>query len=402
MEHPSPPKPLSPFLGGILGALFVFLLLVGAVYAFPQGAQTFFSQILYTKPGTTTLLPPTTVEEVVEQVNPSVVSIIITKDVPILERYYQEQRINPFSPFFFSVPQYLERGTEKKEVGGGSGFLISSDGYLVTNYHVVNQEDAEYTVFTNDEKTYDAKVVAGDPKLDIAVLKIEAKDLPFLEFGDSSQLRLGQPVIAIGNALAEFRNTVSVGVISGLARSITAGDTSGRVEQLASVIQTDAAINPGNSGGPLIDLNGRVIGVNVAVAQGSENIGFALPANEIKNVVESIRSHGRVIRPYLGVRFLPVTKELQETNALPVDYGVWVQKGEEGEVAVLSGSPADKAGIKENDIILEIDGQKLHEGNTLPFFVNTKQVGDQVKLKIHRDGKEREVLVTLEERPENI
>ena len=389
-------------MGGILGALFVFLLLVGAVYAFPQGAQTFFSQILYTKPGTTTLLLPTPVEEVVEQVNPSVVSIIITKDVPILERYYQEQRINPFSPFFFSVPQYRERGTERKEVGGGSGFFISPDGYLVTNFHVVNQRDAAYTVFTNDEKTYDAKVVAGDPKLDIAVLKIEAKDLPFLEFGDSSQLRLGQPVIAIGNALAEFRNTVSVGVISGLARSITAGDTSGRVEQLASVIQTDAAINPGNSGGPLIDLNGRVIGVNVAVAQGSENIGFALPANEIKNVVESIRSHGRVIRPYLGVRFLPVTKELQETNALPVDYGVWVQKGEEGEVAVLSGSPADKAGIKENDIILEIDGQKLHEGNTLPFFVNTKQVGDQVKLKIHRDGKEREVLVTLEERPENI
>ncbi len=387
-------------MSGVLGAVIVQLLILGAVYAFPDAVQSFISSSPSVPPVSST---PSSVESVVEKANPAVVSIIITKDVPIVERYYQQQQLNPFLPFYFSVPQYREQGTEKKEVGGGSGFLISSDGYIVTNYHVVNQSDAEYTVFTNDEKTYDAKVIAGDATLDVAVLKIETKDLPFLEFGDSSTLKLGQSVIAIGNALGEFRNTISVGVVSGLSRSITAGDASGRSEQLSSVIQTDAAINPGNSGGPLLDLNGKVIGVNVAVAGGAENIGFALPANEIKNVVESIKTHGRLVRPYLGVRFLPITKELQETNKLPVDYGVLVQRGETPEeLAVIPGSPADKAGIVENDIILEIDGQKLDNANNLPFFVSARQVGDFVKLKIIHEGKEKELTVVLEERPENI
>jgi len=234
-------------------------------------------------------------------------------------------------------------------------------------------------------------------------LKIDAKDIPFLAFGDSDKLELGQTVIAIGNALAEFRNTVSVGVVSGLLRSITAGNGAGKSEKLDGVIQTDAAINPGNSGGPLLDLNGNVIGVNVAVANGVENIAFALPANVVKSAVESIKTNGRVIRPYLGVRYVPVTKALQETNRLSVDYGVLVVRGEKTEeLAVIPGSPADKADIVENDIILELDDQKIDDERTLPMLLQKKSVGDRVKLRVLHKGMEKDVFATLEERPSTI
>ncbi|PJA47544.1 hypothetical protein CO172_00905 [Candidatus Uhrbacteria bacterium CG_4_9_14_3_um_filter_36_7] len=343
------------------------------------------------------------VSDVVEEVNPAVVSIIITQDVPIIEEYY----INPFdgffggrSPFRLRIPQYRQNGTEKKEIGGGSGFFISSDGYLVTNAHVVLQKEAEYTVFTNDEQKYTAKVIALDEMLDIALLKIEANGTPYLEFGDSDSLRLGQAVIAIGNALGEFRNTVSTGVISGLSRSIMAGNGVGQSEVLENVIQTDAAINPGNSGGPLLNLGGKVVGVNVAIASGSQNIGFALPANSVKSSVESMKEYGKVIRPYLGVRYIPITPSIQETNKLPVDYGVLVMRGENpDELAVIPGSAAHKAGIEENDILLEIDGVQINQNHSLSSLISSKQVGQEVKIKILHNGEEKEIVVVLEEMP---
>ena len=202
------------------------------------------------------------VVQAVDKANPAVVSIVITKDVPVVERFFEEAP-DPFKGFFgnnfnsqfrFRVPQYRQRGTQKREIGGGSGFLVSSDGMIVTNRHVVDQDNVDYTVFTNDGTKYEAKIVARDPANDLAVIKVSGDNLPFLEFADSDQLRVGQTVIAIGNALAEFRNTVSVGVISGLSRSILAGVSQGQPEQLDEVIQTDAAINPGNSGGPLLNL----------------------------------------------------------------------------------------------------------------------------------------------------
>lgn len=352
------------------------------------------------------------VVSVVKKTNPAVVSIVITKDVPVIERYYERSpdTLNPFGdlfgnnffqPFQFQIPQYRQNGTQKQEIGGGSGFLISADGLLITNRHVVAQEGAEYTVFTNDGKKYTATVKARDSVNDIAVLKIDGRDLPFLEFGNSDQLEVGQGVIAIGNALGEFRNTVSVGVISGLARSIRAGDGSGQAEQLDQVIQTDAAINPGNSGGPLLNLRGQVIGVNVAVALGSQSVGFALPANMVKSVVDSVQKNGRIIRPFLGVRYVPVTAALKENNNLSVDYGVLVSRGETPEdLAVTPGSPADKAGILEGDIILEIDGQKLDEDTSLASLIRAKQVGDSASLKILSKGQEKTVSVKLEEAPQ--
>lgn len=349
--------------------------------------------------------------EAVQKAKPAVVAVIITQDVPIFEQYFEEGTpFDPFSDFFgdgffspfrFQRPQLREKGTEKREVGGGSGFIVSSDGYIITNKHVVDQEDAEYTVFLNDGTKYNARIIARDPVNDIAVLKIDTSNLPFLEFADSSQLHVGQTSIAIGNALSEFQNTVSVGVISGLSRSITAGGSFGQAEQLDEVIQTDAAINPGNSGGPLLDLTGKVIGVNVAMALGSENIGFALPSNLVKTVVDSVQKTGSIKRPYLGVRYVNITPALKKANKLPTEYGALVTRGETTEdLAVVPGSPANKMGIVEGDIILEIDGQKLDEDSSLAAIIRKKSIGDTVSLKILSKGEEKTVHLKLEEFPE--
>jgi serine protease Do len=325
------------------------------------------------------------------------VSIIITKDVPKLERIIDEGAQRPFG--FFSFPQYKQNGTEEKEIGGGSGFLVSDDGYIVTNAHVVNDEEANYTVYLNDGSHYDATVVSADSTLDIAVLKIDGSNLPYLVFGDSDTVQVGQTVVAIGNALGEFRNTVSVGVISGLSRSITAGGD-GYTEFLADVLQTDAAINPGNSGGPLLDLAGKVIGVNVATSVGGENISFSLPSNAVKVAVDSIRTTGHVVRAHLGVRFVMVTKAMVEANDLPVTHGALIRRGDDiTQLAITPGSPADKAGLEENDIITKIDGQVIDEEHPLHIVLRQKVVGDVIEITVWHDGEEKTVSTTLEERP---
>lgn len=334
------------------------------------------------------------VVDAVKQANPAVVAITISKNVPVYEQYMQN-----FPGVFgnLQIPQMRQNGTKLQEVGGGSGFLVSADGYIVTNKHVVADEAAQYTVFTNDGKKYDAKVIARDPSLDLAVIKIEGNNFPSLNFGDSDQVQLGQTAIAIGNALGEFRNTVSTGIVSGLARSITASDQRGGSENLDQLIQTDAGINPGNSGGPLLNLSGEVIGVNVAVAD-ANSIGFALSANNVKNVVDSVKKTGKIVRPYLGVRYQPITPELKKTNNLSVDYGVLVSQGETpDQLAVIPGSPADKAGIQVNDIILEVNSQKIDDSHSLSTLISSKKVGDHVTLKILSKGQEKTITVTLEE-----
>ncbi len=346
------------------------------------------------------------VMNVVKAAQPAVVSIVITKDVPVLEQYFDNSpnSDNPFgnlfggnSQFTFRVPSVRQKGTEKQEIGGGSGFLVSSDGYIVTNKHVVEQENVEYTVFTNDGKKYETNVTARDPSNDIAILKISGSDFPHLEF-DTAAASVGQTAIAIGNALGEFRNTVSVGVVSGLSRSITAADGLGQAEKLEEVIQTDAAINPGNSGGPLLGLNGKVIGVNVAVALGSQNVGFALPADTAAGVVEQVKTSGKISRAFLGVRYTPVTPTVKENNKLPVDYGVLVVRGETAsDLAVVPGSPAEKAGLKEGDVILEADGKKLDDQTSLSSLVAKKKPGDSMTLKFLSSGQEKNVTVKLTE-----
>ncbi len=339
-------------------------------------------------------------EQVVDIVGRSadaVVSVVITQDVPVIERYYEE--FNPFGgPFGFQIPRERQRGTEKREVGGGSGFFVSPDGLLVTNKHVVSLEEAEYTVLTNAGDKLEAKVVARDPLYDIAVLKVEGEGFTYLSFADSDTARLGQTVIAIGNALAEFRNSVSVGVISGLSRSVVAGDGRGMSEELKGVIQTDAAINPGNSGGPLLDLEGKVIGVNVAVADGAENIGFALPANMVQAVADSVEEFGSIRRPYLGVRYIEVNTELAEAEGLEREYGALVRSEGPGRPAVLKGSPAAKAGIRSGDHIVAVGGVEL-KNHSLGEEIRKKSIGDTAVVTFFRAGEERTVEVTLTEMP---
>ena len=340
---------------------------------------------------------------VVKKASPAVVSITISKDVPIVEQYYANPFGNGdfFNQFFgggFQVPQYRQKGTEKKQVGAGSGFLVSTDGFIVTNRHVVAEEDAEYTVIMQDGRKFEAKVLARDPVNDIAVLKIEAADLPFVPFGDSDNLEVGQRVVAIGYALGRFSNSVSAGIISGLQRSLQAG-SGAMSENLFDVIQTDAAINPGNSGGPLLDLSGRAIGMNVAIVQGSQNIGFSLPINDVRRAVESVRKNGKISRAFLGVRYVLIDKELQQANQLTVDYGALVSRGEKTtDLAVVPGSPADKAGLVENDIILEVEGKKITVDYPLALALNKYGVGDSVAMKILHRGDEKTVSAVLAER----
>ena len=356
-------------------------------------------------------LPQTSQEEAVikavENVGPAVVNIVVTKDVPIVERYFY----NPFEefeqffgdPFQFQIPQYRENGTEKQEVGGGTGFIVSQDGLVLTNKHVVLDKEAEYTVFTNDGEKYPAKVLARDPIQDIAVIKIEQseklKSFPIVQLGDSNKLQAGQTVIAIGNALGEFRNTVSVGVVSGLGRTITASGGS-FVETLEDVIQTDAAINSGNSGGPLLNLKGEVIGINTAMVQDAQNIGFAVPINQAKRGLEQVKTLGKIVYPFLGIRYVLITQEIKEENDLPVNHGAWLVKVSEEEPAVEPDSAAQKAGLQENDIILELNGEKITSENSLAKIIIKYNPQDKVDLKILRNGQERILSVVLGEKSE--
>jgi len=340
---------------------------------------------------------------VIKEANPAVVAVIATKDVPIYEQYYEQY--DPWGGFFgggLQIPRVRERGTEEREVGGGSGFFVSADGLIVTNRHVVSDDTARYSIITNDEETFEVELIAKDPVLDIAILKAvseEEKEFPFLTFGDSNSLELGETIIVIGNALSEFRNSVSVGIVSGLARNITAQGRGGVMEQLDQVIQTDAAINPGNSGGPMINMAGQVVGVSVATTQGADNISFALPASMVAQVVASVQESGVIERPYLGVRYTNITPRLVEMNNLSVQDGVLVTRGEtRDELAVMPGSPADKAGIVENDIITAVDGVSL--GNTeLSSLIRTKNVGDSITLTVIHRGSQKEVVIVLEKMP---
>lgn len=345
--------------------------------------------------------------KVVEAASPAVVSVVASKDVPVIERFF----IDPFAddPFFqdffdgdsgFQIPQFRQKGTEKKEVSSGTGFLVSADGLIITNKHVVADTEAEYTALFNDGKKMSAKVLARDPVQDLAVLRVEGSGFTYLLLGDSQEVKIGQTVIAIGNALGEFRNTVSVGVVSGLQRSIVASGPQGGAEALQELIQTDAAINPGNSGGPLLNLHGEVIGVNTAIAQGAQNIGFAIPVNKAKRDLENVRTHGRIIYPFLGVRYSMITKERAEKAGLGRDYGALLISGD-GEPAVVAGSPAEKAGLKEGDIILELQGEKITAENSLALLIQKHQVEDEISMKIFRKGaipEEFEARTTLAER----
>ncbi|KKR81335.1 MAG: HtrA2 peptidase [Candidatus Daviesbacteria bacterium GW2011_GWA1_41_61] len=309
--------------------------------------------------------------DVVDKTSSSVVAIGATRKV-----------FNPFDPF--SVPR-----NQSSTIG--TGFVVSDKGIIVTNKHVVSDSDTRYTVVTRDGKRFDVQKIYRDPILDLALVQIDGSDFKALELGDSSQLKVGQTVIAIGNALGKFTNTVTTGVVSGLGRRVVAGDPfSGSAESLDDLVQTDAAINPGNSGGPLLNSAGQVIGLNVATTEGAQNIGFAIPINSVKKIVDEFVQKGTVSRPFLGIRYRFISKDLAILNELP--QGAYIQE-------VVENSSASKAGVQTGDIITKVDGQAVDSETKISEVIAGKKTGDRVEMVIWNDGKEKTVTATLQESP---
>jgi len=326
-----------------------------------------------------------------------VVSIVISQDLSEISS--NNSNTFPFGDLFqFNLPENYQQPQGEQEVGAGTGFIISSDGLILTNKHVVDTDNAKYTVVMNDGQQYEATVVDTDPFNDIAMIRIDAKDLPVAEFGDSDSLVLGQSVIAIGNTLGQYSNTVTKGIVSGLSRTVTAGDGNGSSETLEDIIQTDAAINFGNSGGPLINIEGQVIGVNTAISQDGQLVGFAIPINQVKNAVDSVIAEGKIVRPYLGVRYVLLNEDIANKNNLDVDHGALIVRGStESDLAVIPGSPADKAGLEENDIILQVNDQEINTDHSLSKQLQKYKPGDTVTLQVRHDGEDKTVQAVLEE-----
>ncbi|HEV2339341.1 MAG TPA: trypsin-like peptidase domain-containing protein [Patescibacteria group bacterium] len=324
--------------------------------------------------------------DTVKKVGPSVVTVV--ENLPPQQQQQIPFDLGPFG--FFQTPPGGGQSQQPQAIG--SGFIVNSNGLIVTSKHVVADTSGTYQVITANNKKYDVKQISRDPSNDIAFLKIDPSQntgnpLPSVILGDSSHLQVGQFVIAIGTALGEFRNTVTTGVVSGLGRSITAGDQFQQTtEQLSNVIQTSAAINPGNSGGPLLNSSGQVIGVNTAVEQNGQNIGFALPVNLIKTSLQTFNQTG-FARPYLGVSYSPISQAVALLNNVPE--GVYVQN-------VVSGSPADKAGIQGGDIILSIDGSRVaDQSDSLETVIAKKKIGQSIKITLWRNNKTMDVSAML-------
>lgn len=341
--------------------------------------------------------------DVVSQASPAVVSILISKEVGSFSNA-TGPNIFPFDDFFdgfgFRSPslpsQPSNQGdTQLQQVGGGTGFIIRDNGLILTNKHVVSDEDAKYTVVMKDGEQYDAEVLGVDPINDLAIVKVDAKNLPIIRLGNSDSIQIGQTVIAIGYALGEFNNSVTRGVVSGIDRTIRAADGAGRSELIEEAIQTDAAINPGNSGGPLLNLSGEVIAINTAVSGEGQSIGFAIPVNIAKRAVESVEKYGEIVRPFLGIRYVLVDEGLVDEEDLGIDYGAYISADGDQD-AVVKDSPAEKAGLQEGDIILEVNGERIDTSNSLIKVLGEYFPGDRVSLKIYRDRGERIVNVVLD------
>ncbi|MEO8863238.1 MAG: trypsin-like peptidase domain-containing protein [Candidatus Saccharimonadales bacterium] len=332
------------------------------------------------------------ISSIAKNVAPSVVSVNVTsKSAPTQDM------------FGFSSGAAAEQSA-------GTGIIISEDGYIVTNRHVVPAGTSSVSVTLSDGTQIDDVEVVGrtneGDSLDVAFLKIKdtkGKKLVKATLGDSAKVQVGDKVVAIGNALGQFQNTVTSGIISGYGRSVQAGDSSGSgsSESLQNLFQTDAAINEGNSGGPLLNISGEVIGINTAVAGGSaQNIGFSIPINDIKGLVKSVLTKGKLERPYLGIRYVSLTDDYAYRFNLNTKRGAYLPPSENGQPSILPGSPAEKAGLKEKDIITKIDGTTIDENNSVTSLIGRKSVGDKVSLTVVRDGKDITIKVTLGDAPQ--
>ena len=329
------------------------------------------------------------ISHIAKDVGPSVVSVTVTSQSTVRGMF-------GMSP------------TEQQ--GAGTGFILNTDGIIVTNRHVVPAGVSQVSVTLSDgTELTDVDVIGrtgeGDP-LDVAFIKIKdkkGKDLKPVKLGDSSKMEVGGKVVAIGNALGQFQNTVTTGIISGFGRSVEASDETGSsTESLQNLFQTDAAINQGNSGGPLVNINGEVIGINTAVAgQGAENIGFAIPINDLNGLIKGVLEQGKLVRPYLGVRYVALTDDYAYQYNLGAKRGAYIVPSQNGQPSILNDSPAAKAGLKEKDIVTKINDEDINEKNSLTSLLSKHGVGEEVTLTVVRDGKEQQIKVTLQAAPES-
>ncbi len=364
--------------------IIILLLLVGSKKINFELPKLEIGQIRQISPiGETKIVTEESVTiEIVKKVTPAVVTIGITKNQPVID-----WGIDPFG-FGFGIPQ--QRGTKQVKQDIGSGFIVKSEGLIVTNKHVVGDTQAKYRVITADNKTFEVVKIYRDPNNDLAIVKIDASGLPVVELGDSSKLQVGQFALAIGTALGEFRSTVTTGVVSGMGRDITAGSPFSGSEELSNIIQTSAAINPGNSGGPLLNSAGQVIGVNVAVAQNAQNIGFALPVNLLKESLKNFENNGSFApKAYLGVEYRMISRELAILNEVPE--GAYISN-------VVADSPAEKAGILADDIITKIDGKLVRDADGgLAKLISSYKPGQTIELTIYRGSETKILKTTLSE-----
>lgn len=328
------------------------------------------------------------ISEIAKNVGPSVVSVNVTSQSTATD--------------FFGIDRTFE------SQAAGTGVIVSEDGVIVTNRHVIGNATSGVSVTLSDgTELKNVEIIgrtnANDP-LDIAFLKIndkQGKELKAAKLGDSGVMQVGDKVVAIGNALGEFQNSVTSGIVSGFGRSVVAGDETGS-ETLTNLLQTDAAINQGNSGGPLVNANGEVIGINTAIAGGgAENIGFAIPINDITGLIKSVLEKGKLERPYLGIRYVALDDDTAEVYDLEQTSGVFiVPRGNRRQESIISDSPAAKAGLKEGDIITKINNDDINDKSSLTSLVSKHAVGEEVELTIIRDGNEQKVKVTLEATPQ--
>lgn len=332
--------------------------------------------------------------KIVKKVMPAVVSIVISENIESIPKQLinlrLKKKIKKFADAFGNV-----------EVGGGSGFIVDESGIVLTNKHIITDPKAKYEIIINGGQKYKAEILARDPINDIAILKITClnEKFPIMELGDSDELELGEPVAAFGNVLGIFRNTVSSGIISGLLRSISARvDFNSLSQEMRGLIQTDAAINPGNSGGPLVDEKGRVIGINTVAVFGAENIGLAIPINVVKKDLADLKEFGRIRQPLLGVRYASVNENIRNKFNLLYDYGALIINEGPNRPGVVPDSPADLAGIKEGDVILSINAEKITPEKIIADFLEKYSAGDTLTLKVLRGKKEFETKTTLAER----
>ena len=331
---------------------------------------------------------------VAKKVCPAVITIVVSKDVSRVEGFY----FVPLGDQQTMIPK-INDPQEKTKIGGGSGFVISPDGYIITCSHVVDDVDASYTAIIDPEHKYECQVLAKDPLIDVAILKIDAQKLPCLKMGNSETIQLGESVLAVGNPMGEFDDTLSAGIVSGLSRRITAyGGSKMQETSLRGLIQTDAAINPGNSGGPLVNMRSQAIGINTATVMGAQNLCFAIPVNYAKKMLEEVLKYGKLKRPFMGIRYVILNAEIAQANKLPVDYGALIVRETFGEPAVIPGSAAALAGLKEYDIILEFGGQKISNQRLLTDILQDCKIGDEIPISVLREGKIFKLGIRLLER----